>query len=287
MPAPNIRLAVDLSGSVLRVVEGAIGGPMRCGSGGFQVGALVAGNVQDAQAVGQALKQLIARTEITETRALVAVSDAVATVRLLNLPLDATDPDVTAMVAKELPLDPEKLATRWVDLPGRDGQRTVYAAAWDRTLLKGLVDSVKAAGLEPVAAELKSVCVARTTPEDSSIVVDLTAEPAEIILIDRWVPQLWYRLQSGPQATDDAAGALAVPIRSVLRFYRRHHGHDLAAVSPVFISAEQELSGPTLDRLAMLLEHPVRTLPAIPRVPPDVRYATYLTCLGLMMRREL
>lgn len=262
-----------------------MGGRMRCGSGGLQVGALVSGKVHDGPLVGQALRQLLARTEITETKALVAVSDAMATFRILNLPATATDQDVTALVAKQLPLDPEKLATRWIDLAARDAHRTVYAVAWDRAMLNNLVDAVKAAGLEPVAAELKSVCVARTTPQASCIVVDLAAEPVEIVLVDRWVPQLWHRVQTATPAGDDLAEALAIPIRSVLRFYRRENGQDLALAAPVLISGEQSLSAQFLDRLSGLVEHPVLFLPAIPRVPPDVRHATYLTCLGLLMRR--
>jgi hypothetical protein len=34
-----------------------------------------------------------------------------------------------------------------------------------------------------------------------------------------------------------------------------------------------------------MLEHPVRELPIPARVPHDIRYTTYLTCLGLLMRR--
>jgi hypothetical protein len=37
--------------------------------------------------------------------------------------------------------------------------------------------------------------------------------------------------------------------------------------------------------LAGLVGQPVRMLPAPARVPAHVRHATYLTCLGLIMRR--
>ena len=48
---------------------------MRCGSGGTPAGSLVDGKVLDVSAVGSALRQLLARTEIEETRALVAASE--------------------------------------------------------------------------------------------------------------------------------------------------------------------------------------------------------------------
>ena len=51
---------------------------MRCGSGGTPAGSLVDGKVIDVSAVGSALRQLLARTEIHETKALIAASDGVA-----------------------------------------------------------------------------------------------------------------------------------------------------------------------------------------------------------------
>jgi hypothetical protein len=37
--------------------------------------------------------------------------------------------------------------------------------------------------------------------------------------------------------------------------------------------------------LSEMLEHPVLELPIPARIPPELRYTTYLTCLGLIMRR--
>jgi hypothetical protein len=38
--------------------------------------------------------------------------------------------------------------------------------------------------------------------------------------------------------------------------------------------------------LSQQLEHPVLPLPVPARVPQEIRFATYLTCLGLLMRRS-
>src|SRR3981081_627657 len=120
MAPPVTRLAVDLTGGLIRVVSGALGGPMRCGSGGTPLGSLVDGKVLDANAVGSALRQLLARTDIAEKQALSAASDSVASFRVLKLPLQASDQDVDAAVARELPLDPERMSTRWLDVSTPD-----------------------------------------------------------------------------------------------------------------------------------------------------------------------
>jgi hypothetical protein len=262
-----------------------MGGTMRCGSGGLPVNAITGGRVRDRAAVTQALKQLTARTEITETRALVAVSDAVATFRILRMPPATADKDVTALMSKELPLDPERLATRWFEVGRPEQERVVYAAAWDRELVKEVGEAVHQAGLEPVVVELKSASVARATAVASCIVVDLTSDPVEIFLLDRHLPQLWLSVQPSASAGDDLLEALAAPLRSVLRFHRRQIGHELPSSSPVLVSGEQAMSAQSLDRLAEQTQHPVMPMPAPARVPGNVRHATYMTCLGLLMRR--
>jgi len=258
---------------------------MRCGSAGLPAGAIEGGKIKDPGAIAQALKQLLARTEITETRALVAASDALATFRILDLPAAATEKEVGAAIARDLPLDPERMATMWLDLATTDGRRTVYAAAWDRALVKDVTETVKQAGLEATVVDLKSACVARAVAEPSCVVLDLSADPVEIVLIDGMVPQLWHSFDLKVPLSEDVAPALATPLRSVVRFYRRRRDSTFGPTSPILISAEQVLPVQVINRLAELIEQPVMALPAPARVPPHVRHSTYLTCLGLIMRR--
>lgn len=259
---------------------------MRCGSAALPDKSLVAGKVANPAAVGQTLKQLIARTEIEETRALVAVSDSTASFRVLHLPAGTTDQDVGAAVSRELPLDPERIATRWIDVGGGGASRVVYAVAWDRAQIKGITDSLKLAGMDAIVVELKSASLARTVTARSCIVVDLASNPVEIVVVDRHLPQLWHGFELNLPRTDDIVSALEGPLRSVLRFYGRSRDHEFASDSPVLVSSEQVLPAQFLAQLAEVLRLPVQPLAPPPRVSPQVRHSTYLTCLGLIMRRN-
>ncbi|MHB8612363.1 MAG: type IV pilus biogenesis protein PilM [Candidatus Dormibacteraceae bacterium] len=285
MAAVTSRLAVDLSGGLIRVLDGTMGGPMRCGSSGLPAGAMDGGRIKDPSSIAQALKQLLARTEITETRAMIAASDTVATFRILDLPPASTEKEVGAAVAKDLPLDPERMATTWFDLVTTEGRRTVYAAAWNRSLVRDVTDSVKLAGLEATVVDLKSACIARAVSYPACVVVDLSADPVEIVLVDGHMPQLWHVFDLKVPFGEDIAPALAPPLRSVLRFHRRHHVNGFGGSAPILISGEQVLPVQVMTRLAELVEQPVMALPAPARIPPHVRHTTYLTCLGLIMRR--
>ena len=72
-----------MSSETFRVVEGLPGGSMRCGEAGAPLGSMQGSRVLDPAAVGQALRQLIARSEITTSRALIAAGDGPAFNRCL------------------------------------------------------------------------------------------------------------------------------------------------------------------------------------------------------------
>ena len=285
MPPETSRLAVDLSGSSIRVLEGNLGGPMRCGSAALPDGAASGGRIIDPVAVGQAIKQLLARTEITTTRALVAAGDAVATFRVLYLRGLPTDSDVGAAVARELAFDPERLETAWQQVFATEDGCAVYAVAWDRAMVNTITDTVKHAGLDATVLELKSASLARTVADASCVILDLASDPAEIVLVDRHMPRLWHGFQLEASMADDLAAALAPPLRSVIRFYKRGRDSGFGPHSPVLVSGEQGLSAHVLAELEELVNQPVQALAAPPRVPPNVRHSTYLACLGLIMRR--
>src|SRR4029077_1133540 len=159
-----IRLAVDLSGGTLRVLEGTPGGPMRCGESAAPAGALEGGRVLDAPALGQALRQLLARSDITTTRALIAASDVIASFRLLNFPKGTSDADIDAAVKVQLNLGSDRMAARHIEVAGNRDDRTIFAAVWDRQQVQTIASAVRSAGLEPAAVDLKSLCVARAIP---------------------------------------------------------------------------------------------------------------------------
>jgi hypothetical protein len=286
VPTLAARLAIDLTGSVIRVVDGAMGGPMRCGSGGTPAGSLVDGKVVDVTGVGSALRQLLARTEIDNTQALIAASDSVATFRVLKLPFSASDQEVDAAVAHELHLDPQRMSTQWIDVVAGHGNRVVYAVTWDRSMIKNIVDAARHAGLDPVAVDLKSACVARAIGDAACVIVDVDSRPCEIVLIDGHVPQVWHSFHLDAGAGEDIGPGLTGPLRTLLRFYERRRDTTFDPGARILIAGEQVLSLRATRALQKELGHRVEALPIPARVPEDLRYANYLTCLGLLMRRS-
>lgn len=258
---------------------------MRCGEGAVPQGSLEGGRVLDAAALGQALRHLLARTEVVTTRALIAASDTIASFRVLTFPKSATDAEVDAEVRSQLPLGSLRMALRHIEVLKGRGRRTLYATVWDRGQVQAIADTARAAGLEPVVVDLKSLCVARAVPLNSCILLDLSAEPYEVVLIDERVPRVWHTFKI--ESSGDVAASLATGLKPVLGFYKQSGSATFGQDSPVLIRADQQLPSQVITRLQQLTGHPVGPLPQPHRTQPEVRFTSFLTCIGLVMRRQV
>lgn len=258
---------------------------MRCGESGIPDGAVEpGGRIVDAAGLGGMLRQLLARSEITTSRALIAASDTIASFRVFTFPKGTPDAEVDMAVRTQLPTTLEHLAVHRTEVLGDGSDRTVYATVWDRNQVRAIADTARHAGLEPAVVELKSLCVARAVPVASCIVLDLYAEPFEATVIDRHIPRVWHSFSA--KLEGDLAASLAAGLKPVLGFYKGTPGGGFAQDSPILIRSDQVLPTLMAGRLATLTGHPVESLPRPPRIDPELRFGPYLTCVGLVMRRK-
>jgi hypothetical protein len=257
---------------------------MRCGEAAAAPGSLEGGRVLDPAAVGQALRQLIARSEITTTRALIAASDAIASFRVMTFPKTASESEIHTAVTALVSLASDRMSVRHLEvLTGRE-ERTVFATIWDRSQVQAIESAAKVAGLEPAVVDLKSLCIARAVTEDSCVVLDMSVAPCEAILIDNRIPRAWhtFKVESG----GDLALSVTNGLKPLLEFQRRIAGTGFGPDSPILIRTDQALPSLLTGRLEQLTSRQVLALPQPPRVDPDIRFGPYLTCLGLVMRRS-
>jgi hypothetical protein len=281
------RLAIDLSGPTIRVLVGSPGDPnMKCAEAPAPAGSMAGGAVEDSGALASVLRQLVARVEIKETRALVVASDALASFRVLSFARDTSEPSIDAHVRSQLPLEGGRMGMQRQELTNDGGDRTIYAVAYDRAKIQMLAATLRLAGLEPTAVELKSLCVARMAPAPACVVLDL-GDPAEIFVIDASLPRLWHTFQADPQAPDELTTSVTTAVRAALGYYRRQpEGSRFSMSSPILISTDNGFPSRIAAGLESALGHPVTPVPAPPRVPPEIRYGSFMACLGLIMRRR-
>lgn len=258
---------------------------MRSGEAAAPPGSMDGGRVVDPPAVGQALRTLVARSDISANRALIAVSDALASFRVLTFANSASDAEIDAHVSTALNLGSDRLASRHIEVAVSRTERTVFAAVWDRAQVETIARAARAAGLEPIAVDLKSLCLARAVGVETCLLVDMTTEPGEVVLIDQRVPRVRHTFKVGPDGNSTMAVVEAV--NAVVGFHLRSASTGLTRVSPILVRSAQPLSSLEVSRLADATGRPVESVGHPARVYKDVRFGPFLTCLGLMMRRNV
>jgi hypothetical protein len=281
------RLAIDLSGDVARMLVGNAGGPMRYAVAALPADSMRNGSVEDSGAVAKVLRQLLATATITETRAMIAASDSLASSRVLSFAKDTTEPKIDAAIRAQLPEDGPRMGIRRQELTPNGTERRVYAVAFDRSKVQGLAATVRLAGLEPAVVDLKSLCVARVAALPACMVLDLTANPADVYLIDDSVPRLWHSFQADLESRGDLPNRLAAGIRTVLNYYvRQTSGAAFDPEAPILIAGESSLPAGCAEEVGRMVGRPIKNFPTPPRVPPEIPHEAYLACLGLIMRRR-
>ena len=280
------RLAIDLSGNVVRVLAGAPGGPMRAAEATMPAGAMSNGGVVNSDAIGPVIKDLVDHVDARDVRAMVVASDAVASFRVLSFPKDTADTKIEAAFRAVLPVDGNRIAMQRQDLSFNGSERTFYGAAFDRLKVQSLAGAVRAAGLEPSVVELKSLCVTRLVPAPTCVLVDLSVDPAEIFLIDGSLPRVWHTFKARPETLDETQ-QLASAVNTVIVFHQRMAaGNGFSPEAPVFITSDGPVSAPKVEAIRARIGRPIRALPPPPRVAADIRYGPFMACLGLVMRRR-
>jgi hypothetical protein len=238
----------------------------------------------DGPALGEALRRLVVDSGITATRALIAASDLLASFRVLTFPKDASDSEIDAAGRDRFSSGSYQLAHRHIELSSSQAERTVLTLAWDRAQVEAIAAAVKQARLDPVVVDLKSLCVARALMVDSCLFVDMTSELCEVILVDERIPRIWHSFKL--DAGDDLALSIAHGLQPVIDFYTGKNGRSFGAESPVLVRLDHALPSAVAERLGRLVSRRVDPLPQPARVDSGVKYGPYLTCLGLMMRRN-
>jgi hypothetical protein len=281
------RLAIDLSGPMIRILVGNPGGHMRWAEMPAPAGSMKGGAVEDSSKVAQVLKQLVARAEVKETRAMIAASDSLASFRIMRFAKDITEPKIDAFVRTHLPADGTRMGVQRHELTLNGAERTVYAVAYDRPKVEELAATVRLAGLEPTVVELKSVCVARATPVAACVVLDLDADPFEVFLIDEHLPRVCHAFKVDPESPDGLANQIASGLRTVLSYYRRQPaGAGYGPEVPVLVTNEHTMTMLTAASVQELVGHPVGAMPPLARVTTEISHGASLACIGLLMRRR-
>ncbi len=288
----NELLTLHFEPDELRVLLGVNGRPKLWG-----LHPLPAGMVQNyqvmqphplAETIGQALKALGIRAR----KARISLSHPRAIMRVLRIPpvpAKLLAETVYREARREFPLPLEELYFGWQPLNGRANEpATVFTNGILKTSADSYFQTLKLAGIQLLAMELKSLAVIRAVNHADVVIVDLEPRLARVLLVRRYVPYLVRTLNLPAQGLLDPAqqgSALVEELQQILQYFQSTAAEAHEPWTPQICLTGQLSSIPEVRALIsaqwpLLAPQPALSYPA--ELPMD----TYLPNLGLMLKRE-
>jgi len=243
-------------------------------------GSLRGGDPMDPKQLAAQFKTALARAGITARKARIVISDDAAVVRVVEVPRIPKRHMAGAiryLSEQETPFPPGRASLAWDVIERRQNTVRVYLAAAWKDVVQRLVDTAKAAGLDPQVIEPRSLAVNRAIGREQAIVIDAGETLASLTYVSRTETPFADQV---PVLGDGKWEAANLMLRRALRGNR-------GEAPPVLLAGELEAEA-NEPEAAMLgvAAYPAST--ALnghgPIRPPGIPGGALLGALGLAMR---
>ena len=131
-------------------------------------------------------------------------------------------------VRREMPMLADNAYVAWQRTGDRaDGTTNIFVAGVARDVLDSHLATARAAGLHPIAADLRIIAAARAFGAPDSIVASIEDGHLELVILREGVPDLIRYVALARDADDGAWGAqVTEELARTLKFYRDSHRED-------------------------------------------------------------
>lgn len=254
-------------------------------------GLYVEGAITNAAEMGQLLDDLFQQEGLDRRRVVTAVSGLRAIPRMLTLPkLQASllEETISREARKEMPVSVDSLYLAWQSLPAQGEAQRFYLLGVPREPIDSQMRALQAAGIKPLAMDLKPLALIRAAQQRDAILVNLEQGSMDIVLVAEHLPAIMRSFSLERESADPLARLerLMSELQQTVRFYNDSHPN--AAISnnmPIQLTGQSLAAPEAAAHLRTLDERPTELPPAPLPAPDDLPVAAYLTNLGLALKK--
>ncbi len=191
-------------------------------------------------------------------------------------------------IRREMPMLADNAYVSWQRTGDRDGKAIVFVVGLARDVVDSHVAAVRAAGLQPVAADLRIIAAARAIGQRDAIVACIEDEEIEVGIFRDGVPAIVrYVAMSAPCGEPAWTAQLAEELNRTIKFYRDSHREerfiDRVPVSLIGGAARQAILG---EGIAEAIGHAVEMPQLVVPMEPEERAVRFAVNAGLAVKRE-
>jgi type IV pilus assembly protein PilM len=249
------------------------------------------GLVRDPEALGSAVRQLLASQGLSKGGIVSGVTGLRAISRVLAIP--PVKPSMLESVVlrearREMPLPLDEIHLSWQPMGAVGNQQRVFMLGVPTEMIDGQVDALRQAGIRPKAMDLKPLALVRAINRKNAIIVNLEESTLDIIIVVENVPVIVRSVGLGKESPtlEEKQGRLTEELSRTIKFYNDSHRE--ARLHPgVWIYASGALAeGPRFRAtLGTSVDHVVVAPQPVLEHPAELPVGRFLVNMGLALKR--
>jgi type IV pilus assembly protein PilM len=278
-------ITLDIEDTSIRIMTVAGKRVQTAASLPLEPGLVRDGVIIDPVTVGQRIGELMAAQGISEKRAVVSISGIHSIYRVVNIPkLQQKLMNEAAQREMErlMPVPLNELYTSWQGIDTSDIETAICLIGLPRNTVDAMLDTLRQAGLQAEAMEVRPLALARVVDERDALIVNAKPTGFDIVVMVAGIPEL---LRSLPFPADAASPEEKVDevkeeLERTIAFYNSNHkGSEINNRIAVFVSGELS------ETLAGTLEYRGKPLPQLLLDTDSLNTSEYAANIGLALRQ--
>lgn len=268
----------------------------RWGSASIPQGVITRGVVRQPDALGETIRNLFEAHSASRSRVVAGISGIGTASRIIPLSPDDDPPTPEAIRAAAERLLPSRGGHLAWQIVEQGEQREVFVLVTPRASLDSHLEGLAAAGIHPLAVDLKPLALVRAVGQRNAMIADLEHTLLTLAIVEAAIPRQVRVLPldfASVRRPEDKVVRVVEELQRLIRLHnveirRGGDGHArtlIHAAMPVWVSGS--LAEHPLLRAAIrdALEHPCVVAPTSLVSPDEFPVAQYLACLGLAMKQ--
>lgn len=251
------------------------------------------GLILQPEAVGAAISDLLKSTEVTKGQVIASLTGLPFTYRVLSLPrmkANLLDEAIRRGARKEMPLPLEELYLSWQAIGSRDDELDFFVLGVPKKSVDAVLETFEEAGVKSCLMDVKPLALARAANRKDAIIADLEPDGFEIVLVANGIPTIMHAMtpKSKGATLEDNIRRLTDELSKTVKFYNSNHPENpLGPTMPLLLTGELSADTALGDLIRAETGYPVEPLVPPLKLPPDLPVASYVTNIGLALKKGL
>ena len=235
--------------------------------------------------VGRHISELMAAHGVSEKRVIVGVSGIHALYRSVpipKIPKNLLNEAVQREAERVMPVPLNELYTSWQAIELSDIETKICIVGIPRNTVDAMIHTLRGAGLQPEAMDIKPLAMARIADERNAIIVNAQQIGFDIVVMIDGIPEILRSLPFPADATsaDEKVAEVKEELERTIAYYNSgHKGGEITVNVATFVSGELG------EMLAQTLERRVKPLPQLLSYTNNLNASEYAANIGLALRQ--